>query len=153
MFCAGPDSCALQVAGASVLWQLFLGQKREFYRVKWISSDASSRYNTASRGITALDAFWAGCGRQAACTLQTEAAVSNPATGGLSVRMLFYRWQEIDWGCFLSSAVALFTVHVVRCQSCDVTHLAGRCCTIALPGPAGVCAVPVSTGSHISAQH
>lgn len=43
VFCVGPDSCALQVAEASALWQLFLGQRRAFCRAEWVSSDASSR--------------------------------------------------------------------------------------------------------------
>lgn len=57
VLCAGPGSCALQVAEASALWQLFLGQRRGFCRAQWVSSDASHRYNTANRDITALDAF------------------------------------------------------------------------------------------------
>lgn len=85
MFWVGPDGCALQVAEASALWQLFLGQRRGFFRV---SSDASSRSNTASRDITGLDAFWAGCGSESACTLQPEAVLWSPATGGLTLGVL-----------------------------------------------------------------
>lgn len=86
--------------------------------------------------------MWAGCGREAACTLQTETVASNAATGGETVRMLaVLQVARNRLGMF-----CVLTGRSLHCAGGEVpvlfmTHLAGRCCTIALPGPAGVCAV------------
>lgn len=119
VFCVGPASCALQVAEASALWQLLLGQRRGFCRAQWVSSDASSRYNTTRRDITALDAFWAGCGREAACTLQPEAVVSNPTAGGLTVGVLaVLQVARNRLGMF-----SLLSSHSLHCASGEVPVL------------------------------